>query len=205
LKISCNRYRFGAILNTFDLPTVIMTPVEEEKRLMVESIKGNNPDAFNELYSHYFPAVYSFSYKFLKSKVLAQECTQQTFIKVWERREHLKCELSIKSYLFTICKNSILKIIEGNAREHKFRELVLQENRSVQMDTNTESDDMEKLANDALEQLPPQRQRIFKLCKIEGKSYQEVAVNLGISRGTVRDHMFKATKSIKRFISFSWQ
>ena len=180
-----------------------MTPVEEKKKWMIEAIKGSDAEAFNELYSHYFPAVYSFSYKFLKSKVLAQECTQQTFIKIWERRDYLKSELSIKSYLFTICKNCILKVIEANARENKFRELVVEEYRIEQQNASAENGEMEKMAFDAIEQLPPQRQLIFKLCKMEGQSYQEVANHLGISRGTVRDHMFKAMKSIKRFISIA--
>ena len=178
-----------------------MTLTDDRKKLLIESIRRGDGDAFNEIYSHYFPTVYSFSYKFLKSKELAQECTQLTFIKIWERRDHLKSDLSFKSYLFTICKNSILKTIEKNARENKFKEMVMLEYRSAQRDDSRGMDDMEKVAREALEQLPPQRQLIFKLCKIEGQSYREVALTLGISDGTVRDHMFKASKTIKRFLS----
>jgi RNA polymerase sigma-70 factor (ECF subfamily) len=144
--------------------------------------------------------VYSFSYKFLKSKQLAQDCTQLAFIKIWERRDQLNCDLNFKSYLFTICKNSILKTIEKTARENKFKELVMQEYANEGRHENSELEHLEKVAQEALEQLPPQRQLIFKLCKIEGQSYNEVALNLGISNGTVRDHMFKASKSIKRFL-----
>lgn len=175
-----------------------MTLTDHGKKILIENIRKGDPDSFNEMYSHYFTNVYSFSYKFLKSKELAQDCTQATFIKVWERREQLNSDLNLKSYLFTICKNCILKTIEKAARENKLKEMILRESRDNEEISNT--DDLEKVAQLALEQLPPQRQIVFKLCKIEGQSYREVALNLGISCGTVRDHMFKALKAIRKYL-----
>lgn len=169
------------------------------KKFLIESIRNGDSECFNEMYSHYFANVYSFSYKFLKSKELAQECTQTTFITIWEKRAQLDSEQNFKSYLFTICKNSILKTIERMARENRFKEMILRES-SNDTSEGFNNDDMENLAKKALEQLPPQRQVVFKLCKVEGQSYEEVALNLGISRGTVRDHMFKAAKAIRKFL-----
>src|SRR5690606_14417213 len=48
-----------------------------------------------------------------------------------------------------------------------------------------------------ISQLPPQRQKIYALCKIEGLSYEQVATKLGISPATVQDHMVKANRFIK--------
>lgn len=169
------------------------------KKFLIESIRNGDSECFNEMYSHYFANVYSFSYKFLKSKELAQECTQTTFITIWEKRAQLDSEQNFKSYLFTICKNSILKTIERMARENRFKEMILRES-SNDTSEGFNNDDMENLAKKALEQLPPQRQVVFKSCKVEGQSYEEVALNLGISRGTVRDHMFKAAKAIRKFL-----
>ena len=56
---------------------------------------------------------------------------------------------------------------------------------------------------DANEELPNQRKQIYKLCKIEGKSYAEVGQQLGISPSTINDHIVKATKFLKaRHTSF---
>ncbi len=178
-----------------------MIPNDHRRKILIESIRQGDSSAFSEIYNYYFSNVYSFSYKFLKSKELAQECTQITFIKVWEKREQLNCELSFKSYLYTICKNSILKTIEKMARENKFKERIMHEYKALSKEENSNMAEMEQVAQQALEQLPPQRQLIFKLCKVEGQTYQEVALNLGISTGTVRDHMFKAAKSIRRYLS----
>jgi len=51
----------------------------------------------------------------------------------------------------------------------------------------------------AIENLPPQRKKIFALCKIEGKSYEEVSCELGISTSTIRDHIVKANKAVKLY------
>ncbi len=177
-----------------------MTLTDDGQKILIEKIRRGDSESFNEMYSHYFTNVYSFSYKFLKSKELAQECTQLTFIKVWERRVQLNSDLNFKSYLFTICKNCILKTIEKAARENKLKEMILRELKKDR-EESFNTDDLEKVAQEALDQLPPQRQIIFKLCKIEGQSYKEVANNLGISDGTVRDHIFKAVKAIRRYLS----
>jgi len=57
----------------------------------------------------------------------------------------------------------------------------------------------ETLLHEAIRQLPPQRQKVFRLCREESKSYEEVAMELGISRNTVKEHMVLAVKSIKFF------
>ncbi len=49
----------------------------------------------------------------------------------------------------------------------------------------------------AIESLPPQRKQVFKLCKIEGLSYEEVSAQLGISTSTISDHIVKATRSLR--------
>jgi RNA polymerase sigma-70 factor (ECF subfamily) len=177
-----------------------MTLTDARQKRLIEDIRTGDEQAYTEIYRHYFSNVYSFSYKFLKSKELAQECTQLTFIKIWEGRDHLNIDLNFKSYLFTICKNCILKTVEKSARENEFKEKVIIEYRqSNKEETSTEH--LEKLAQQALEQLPPQRKLIFQLCKIEGNTYQQVALSLGISSGTVRDHMFKAAKTIRRYLA----
>ena len=89
------------------------------------------------------------------------------------RRDHLNSDLNFKSYLFTICKNCILKTIEKAARENKLKEMIMRELKKTGQE-NSNTDDLEKVAQQALEQLPPQRQIIFKLCKIEGQAIKKL-------------------------------
>src|SRR3546814_6458197 len=53
------------------------------------------------------------------------------------------------------------------------------------------------LIKSVMQKLPPRRRAIFALCKLEGRSYSEVAHLFGISQGTVNDHIVKATKFLR--------
>ena len=55
--------------------------------------------------------------------------------------------------------------------------------------------------NLAVEILPPQRKRIFRMSREEGLSYKEIAGNLEISTQTVKEHMSLAMKTIKDYIA----
>ena len=57
-----------------------------------------------------------------------------------------------------------------------------------------------KLLYKAIEDLPPQRRKIYECCKLQGKSYDHVAQTLNISRSTVQDHIVKANKCIKEYL-----
>ncbi|MCO5946733.1 RNA polymerase sigma factor [Mucilaginibacter flavidus] len=51
----------------------------------------------------------------------------------------------------------------------------------------------------AIGTLPPQRKQIYTLCKLEGKSYEEVSNLLGISTSTISNQIVKANKTVKQY------
>ena len=62
------------------------------------------------------------------------------------------------------------------------------------------SEERHKLLEQAITQLPSQRQRVFLLCKLQGKSYEETAAIMKISRHTVKEYLSLAMENIKDFI-----
>ena len=69
----------------------------------------------------------------------------------------------------------------------------------VSDDTETQVIRKEKagLVHKAIEELPPKRKEVFKLCKLEGKSYEEISQRMGISTSTITDHIVKANVFIR--------
>jgi RNA polymerase sigma-70 factor (ECF subfamily) len=122
---------------------------------------------------------------------------------VWENRETLDTELSFSAYLHRIAKNRIIDIYRKSNRD-KILEARLTASRSVAYshveETVIEKEERELILY-AIEQLPTKRKLIYKLCKIEGKSYQEVSELLGISVHTVNDHIKKANSFLKELLS----
>ena len=60
-------------------------------------------------------------------------------------------------------------------------------------------DDCKKLKKQAIKQLPPKRKLIFKMSRKQGKTYEEISQELGISVNTVKSQMSKALESLRIF------
>jgi len=59
----------------------------------------------------------------------------------------------------------------------------------------------EDIYRSAIARLSPQRQKIFILCKEKGKTYEEVAMELGISRNTVKEHMVQSLRFLRNYFT----
>lgn len=155
--------------------------------------------AFEQIYKLYSIRIYWNILKMVKSEDDAKELLQDVFLKVWDKRALIDPEQSFKSYLFQISKFTVYNFIRKNNLDKKLKDYLSQENSELY--THVEEllsfKQSDAFIQETIEQLPPQRRQVYKLCKIEGKSYEEVSKMLGISTSTISDHIVKATKFIK--------
>jgi RNA polymerase sigma-70 factor (family 1) len=177
--------------------------VELEDTDLVVRLADDDQAAFEGCYHKYHAPLYRFAVRLIKSPMLAEEVVHDTFLKIWENRRQLDPTQSFRSYVFTITRNHILNLLARSAREAKIAQEILASFREV-AHNNTENEivynDYQQLVQQAIGQLPPQRRQVFTLCRLEGRSYDEVATMLNISTGTVSDHMVKAGKSLRQFL-----
>lgn len=173
-----------------------------EDFLLAEQLSTGDVRAFTILYEQYHSYLYFFSLRFLKSAELAEEAVHDVFLKVWENRQNLDPELSLKGYLIKICKNHILNLLKRELREQQFISNAVISHSTQHSETENAViwADYEKLAEEAINMLPPQRQKIFRMYRIEEKCLAEIAGELAISKGTVKDHLLKATRQLKEYM-----
>lgn len=173
--------------------------LDEEKELILLLQKGNER-AFEKLYRLYSVRILKKLIRLVKQEDIAVELLQDIFLKLWEKRESLNAEQSLRSYLFRIAENKVTDLFRRAAYDKKLLAHLISVSTELCHTTEDIIDlkDGELLLQQAINSLPPQRQKIFILCKIEGKSYEEVAALLGISAGTVNDHMVKAGRAVKK-------
>jgi RNA polymerase sigma-70 factor (family 1) len=166
-------------------------------------LKENREQALKEIYLRYEDKIFNYSFRFMQSVEIAQEITQEIFIKLWENRNDLDESLALSPWLFRITKNNILNHIRSAARLNAFKkEYTLSIARTH---NNTEEkiflDEYLKMADRAIDKLPTQCRSVFTLSRQEGKSYAEIAEILGISKDTVRNQIIKSLKSIKNHMT----
>jgi len=172
------------------------------EELIISRIILGEQDAFRMVYEQYSKRLYYTVLRLVKSEELAEELVQDVFVKVWENRKNLNPALSFKAYLFKIAENQVLDFFRKAAREKILKEklLILANHSHNRTEESLIYQEYELLANQAIDLLPPQRKRIFELCRIEGHSYDKVSEGMRISKSTVSDHMVKAIKFIKKYL-----
>ncbi|PSL45338.1 RNA polymerase sigma-70 factor (ECF subfamily) [Chitinophaga niastensis] len=172
-----------------------------EEAALLRKLQQGDADAYITLYNHYYPSLYTYILHFINVPELAEDALQEVFIKIWEIRERINPALSFSGYLYRITRNHVFKLLKKITADEALRVQVMQQlhHETNDADTRLLWKEYESLLHEAIGQLPPQRQKVFKLCREESKSYEEVALELGISRNTVKEHMVLAMKSIKYF------
>lgn len=177
-------------------------PLQYTDYELITFLKSGKEPAFQELFYRYENKVYLYALKLTLSREAARELTHDIFIKVWEYREKIDENMAFSSLLFRIARNHILNHLRDQGRQLALqREYTssIEESRNSTEEAVTWQEYLQA-TDRAIEQLPRQRRSIFTMSRKEGKSYDEIAEALGISRNTVRIQMIKSLKFIRKYI-----
>jgi len=126
--------------------------------------------------------------------------TQETLLRVWNRRDDLHDVRSLEAYCLTICRNLAL----DRSAKSEARNLSLDEHAVDPVDTGFTADEQmvrrERLrwVHTLFNRLPEKQRSVIQLRDIEGKSYRETADILGISEDQVRVTLFRARQAIRK-------
>src|SRR5450759_2131051 len=156
--------------------------IYSDEKLMQE-IKADNMFAFDMLYNRYSKRLYKFAYSILKSPEESENIVQDVFLSLWENRNKVEKDSSVKYYLFTIAYNSAISIIRKKVRESQFIEYLKslqdlnQEPANIELEYHELTDRLEDIVN----HLPDRQKSVYLLHNIEGLKYNEIAVRLNIS------------------------
>lgn len=141
---------------------------------------------------------------FVKLPQLAEDLVHEVFMKLWEARERITITTSFSAYLYRISRNKGIDALKKIAKDAALRKEILEWSYPGLLAFESESKALshyEELYRCAVEALTPQRQKIFILCKEKGKTYEEAAIELGISRNTVKEHMVQSLRFLRNYFA----
>ncbi|MGF2410725.1 RNA polymerase sigma factor [Ferruginibacter sp.] len=172
----------------------------DEIELLKQLQKGDTK-AYLALYQRYHVLVYHWALKLVKIPQLAEDLVQDVFLKVWQIRERLNPQQSFPAFIYRIARNKAFNLLKKISSDDDLRSRVMTELSATAESAENKLvwQQYEQLLKSAIDQLPQQRQKVFKLCRQDGKTYDEAAAELGISRNTVKEHMVMAVKNIKEY------
>lgn len=178
-----------------------MPLLSNEKELLQQLIRSN-AHAFRKIYEAYQHQVYTFALYLTKSKDDAEEATQEIFVKLWERRTKLSEETKLLAYVKAMAQNHITNAFKRAALDKAYQQRIFDNMAALHhVSANTLLDEkVNKIYEEALQNLTPQKRLIFTLAHHEGLSYEDIAAKLGISKNTVHNHMVESIKSVKGYV-----
>jgi len=164
----------------------------EDKELLLQ-LKKSDEHAFEIIFKRYYAPMVLFAVNYLHDKDRSESIVQDVFVKLWEKRFLLDIN-SLKGYLVVAvrnrCNNEIKRqgVIRGYAKTFNVN--------PEEWPQFHDEEYIEKI-NRTIDELPPRRKMIFRMNRIEGLRYKEIAERLSISPKTVEVQMGKALKYLR--------
>ena len=165
----------------------------EQEREILDRLAHGDREAFDTLYLHYAPKVEEMAFWMLKSRTEAEDVMQSIMLMT-----------RFSNYLFTMTKNAIFDIYSRSLVHEKYESAQLSSVRYFHddtLDSQVETNDLALLISIAVDKMPDQRRRIFRMSRYEGLSNREIAEQLRISVKTVENHMTAALGQLRRLLA----
>jgi len=165
-----------------------------DEQALLNRIRKGDEQAFEQIFKSYYPHLVLFAQKYLGDRDLSESLVQDVFVRMWEKRQELDIR-SLKGFLVVTVRNKcnnelkhqkVVRDYERREDYHQVEELP---------DYNDEVY-LNKI-NEVIELLPTERKRIFRMSRMEGLKYREIADKLNISPKTVEAQMGKALKFLR--------
>lgn len=161
----------------------------------------NTPDkqAFEAIFRKYYPQLCAYAFQILQHKEDAEEIVQELFVQLWQKGEMPAIHSSLKAYLFRSVHNHCLNHIRFRKVRQDYALHYREENSGYELQESPDDDQNANLhtLQKAIEELPPERKKIFMMIRFEERKYKEVADLLGISVKTVENQMVKAMQFLR--------
>jgi RNA polymerase sigma-70 factor (ECF subfamily) len=175
---------------------------QKRERAALEQLIQGDQEAFTYLYGQYVDRVYYFAVGLVRSPEDAQNITQEVFVKLWETRHRIDTGSSFNGYLFTIARNIIFNQHRKRINERTYLDYL---SRSfVDSEAKTEQEvylkELQSTIDTCIENLPPQRRKVFEMSRFRGLSHKEISEELGIAEKTIAAHMRLALQDLRRSI-----
>ena len=167
---------------------------------LVALFRDGSQKAFEALYLRYIKKLTGFCIGLLRDEARAEDIAQDIFLQILEMRDSLNPEKSFYGFLQTIAQNRILNEFKRTDIHLRYVRHALEHENDVTNQTENLilDNDYAKLVNEMIEALTPQQKKIFRLSRMQGLTYDEIAELMQISLPTVQFHASLALKKIKK-------
>ena len=150
----------------------------DHEKTFISAFQAGEEKVFRYVFEKFYSSLCVYCLRLIREECVAADLVQEAFVKLWENRQNFSSLLTIRSYLYTIVRNSGINYL---------RYMKMKERQLLEM----------------IQELTPECRRVVNLLS-EGKSYKEVGELLHISANTVKNHRVRAVKILRERVQKLW-
>lgn len=176
---------------------------KDDSHILVKRFQNGDTTAFNLLVERWQDKIHRFVYRYLPDIDEANEITQKTFIKAYQRIDTLEEARKFSPWIYKVANNLCLDELKRAGRK---RAVPLELNRFEQKSNKTPVTDFENkeladLLNRALMQLPDEQRSVVILKQYEDLTFREIAEILEEPENTIKSRMYYGLKAMRNTLT----
>lgn len=169
---------------------------------MMDGFRQGHHTAFMEVFNLLYSSLCYYSFKITTDQAAAEDIVEDSFIKIWERREMFFEMNVLKSYLYATIRNASFNWLKKEKQAQALKEnikinLTPEENAAFK---NMLGAEIFSRLTVAMQNLPPQGMQVIKMIFFEGKNTRTAAEELGVSQSTVKTQKRRSLLKLKQII-----
>lgn len=169
---------------------------------LAERLRARDPKVMGQIYDRYGRLVYSLIHRIVRDTGVAEDLTQETFLRIWNRAQAFDVEKgSLGAWIITVARNRAIDYLRSSAGQTAARSLELVDiehpSRFRGLDEAALSLDRAKRLREAFEKLTPNQKMVIELAYYEGLSQTEMAERMQQPLGTVKTWVRAALKTLR--------
>jgi len=179
--------------------------IEEEDNSWIQEYRAGNKDAFNWLVLKHKKLIFNICFRFLGSYDDANDCAQDTFVKMYHSLKKFKREAKLTTWLYTIaintCKNRVASKEYRQKKQSRTLDSVLEErlgDSSFHPERDMQRKKQQERIQYCLDKLPEKYRSVTVLRDIDGLPYTEITQIIHKNLGTVKSRLARARQQLRK-------
>lgn len=167
----------------------------DERHLIARVLTGD-PVAERELYEAHVDRVYRLAYRMTGEDDLARDCTQDTFVRVYERLAEFRGDSSLGTWIHAVATSVVLNCLR-TVKRIRGREVPEEDAAHVGETPRSAEPDLKHRLREAIDGLPAKLRMVFVMHDVEGYTHEEIGGALGMPVGTSKAQLFRARARLR--------
>jgi len=180
----------------------------DEDNFLDKLVSGDG-EAFRELVSRYSQIVYNISLRMVRDRELAEDLTQEVFVKVYKALPRFRKRSKLSTWLYRIAYNTSMTEMEKARYRYEMDDIEdvrLQGKLDSARDFDNnildrlERKELASMVESLIEKLKPEQRMVLTLHYAGEKSYKEISEIMGLPMGTVKTLLFRAKACLRAML-----